>query len=282
MVVFSVVFAWLGKHVIRSRNQRLVVARIEAVGGSAYYDYQMAVDYVDPTRSPPGSPIVRSVLGDDIYGTVNAVALYDRKTSDDDIADLHKLPDLLDVYLNGAGVTDQCIDDLLRISRLRTLSLYDTSVSADGLAHLSASRTLQHLMLRGPAISDAHLQQLERFPNLQFLQIHRALVTDDGIKPLGSIRLRKLDISDTRLGNASLEFAAKMPLLERLDIRQTLVTDDGIRHLRHLTSLTRLDLEINNHISTAGVGRLKRHLSKCAIKCWDYRPDGSAALVETR
>lgn len=138
MFVASVLFAWLGKHVVRSQIQRPIVARIQAAGGSVYYDYQMEPR---PKNSIPGSSIVRWILGDDIYATVNVVSLDDKKTTDDDVVRLNKLTELVSVSLNGTDVTDDCVDNLLRIRCLRDLDLANTSITPDGLNRLSNSNT---------------------------------------------------------------------------------------------------------------------------------------------
>jgi hypothetical protein len=167
MVVIGAMLAWLGKHVIRSQIQRPVVAKIQAAGGSGYYDYQTVPGHVYSTKSPPGSPIVRWILGDDIYATVNVVFLDDPRTTDDSVVELHRLPGLLDVSLSGTGVTDGCISDLLRIPRLRSLMLSGTTISPEGLNRLSHSDTLQSVHLYGTGITDGHVRQLSRFSSLK-------------------------------------------------------------------------------------------------------------------
>ena len=139
ILVFAGLFAWLGKHVIRTQAERPVVSQIQATGGRAYYDYQLGVGRIDPSKTPTGSKFVRSVLGDDIYATVNAV-FFDSPTTDSNIENLHKLSNLLDVSVSGPGVSDKCIDDLLIIKKLRGLTLSETSITSDGLIRLSSSK----------------------------------------------------------------------------------------------------------------------------------------------
>ena len=244
MLIFASLFAWLGKHVIRTRAERPVVAQIQAAGGNAYYDYQLGFGFVNPAKTPVGSKLVRTMLGDDIYATVNVVSFYN-PTTDADIKDLHKLANLLDVSISGPGITDECIDDLLRINKFRSLNLSDTSITPEGLARLSASKTLQHLTLYGNTVTDAHLQTLPSFPNLQFLQVIRAPVTDSGIKPLGSIKqLRQLDIfTANAVTDAGIQQLANLTNLEQLKLLQTAVTDDSLPTVSKMIALKTLQLD---------------------------------------
>jgi len=118
-LLLAAFIAWIGEDLIRTRIQRPIVAKIIAAGGDVYFDYQVSPDGMRLDAFPPGSLAVRSLFGDDIYATAIAVTFYGRQTTDDDVESLHKLPGLLDVVLTGPGVTDKCVDDLLRISQLR-------------------------------------------------------------------------------------------------------------------------------------------------------------------
>ena len=256
MLIFASLFAWLGKHVIRTRAERPVVAQIQAAGGNAYYDYQLGFEFINPSNAPTGSELVRAVLGDDIYATVNAVLFYN-PTTDADITDLHKLANLLDVSISGPGITDKSIDDLLRINKLRSLNLSDTSITPDGLSRLSASKTLQHLTLYGATVTDAHLQTLPSFSNLQFLQVIRAPVSDAGIKPLGAIkRLRQLDIfTANAVTDDSFPALENLTNLEQLKVLQTSITDASLRSISRISSLRSLQLD-GHPITDDGLGHL--------------------------
>lgn len=277
VLVFCVLLAWLGRDVARSRFQRSIVTSIEAAGGSVYYDYQLEPGRIDLSKSPRGSAFVRSLLGDDIYATVNVVYFIERTTTDDDIANSRGLSDVFDITVSGPGVTDRFVDDLLSFERLSSLKLIETSITAKGLAKLAKSKTLQHLTLYGADVSDAHLEQVPRIPNLEYLQIFRAPVTDVGIESLGSMtRLRQLDLFEVRavtdcgvqqLGDlvnleqlqmvqtgatdASMPTISKMVALKLLRLDGHPITDDGIRHL---TTLNRLEVLQLAHTKTGDSG----------------------------
>ena len=62
MLIFAALFAWLGKHVIRTRSERPIVAQIQAAGGNAYYDYQLGFGFINPSNAPTGSELVLSLI----------------------------------------------------------------------------------------------------------------------------------------------------------------------------------------------------------------------------
>jgi len=72
-LLFAAFTAWIGDDLIRTRIQRPIVAKIIAAGGEVYFDYQVSPDGIRLDAFPHGSPVVRSLFGDDIYATVIAV-----------------------------------------------------------------------------------------------------------------------------------------------------------------------------------------------------------------
>jgi len=185
--VVAALTAWLGEHIVRSRIEGPIVAQIESVRGLVGYDYQFENGVVRKEKSPPGSKLVRSLFGNNIYGTVHVVLL-SHPVEDKDVVNLHKLSELLEVSLTGGDLTDQCIDDLLKIRKLRTLCLVDTSITPEGLRKLSSCKTLEGLVLFGKTWSDAHLRTLPSFSNLKYIQIVRAPITDAGVESIRSCK----------------------------------------------------------------------------------------------
>jgi len=257
MLAAAVFSAWLGKNVVRSHIQRPIIARIAAAGGSSYYDYQVQPGYVDASKAPPGSFIVRAIFGDDIFATVNVVFLNAPSTTDADVTQLHELSDLLDVSLRGSGVTDKCVDDLVRIRHLRSFGLNNTSITPRGLKHLSRSKTLQSLSLYGACIGDAHVQQLQQFPNLRFLQIVRTSVSDVGMQAIGSlVNLRTLDIMVApAVTDNGIRSLGHLKDLVKLTVLQTRLTDGSLPAISRLHALKVLILD-GHPITDAGLACL--------------------------
>lgn len=268
--VMVALVAWLGEHVIRTQTERPIVAQIEAAGGAAFYDYQLVSEFVDTTRPPNGPSAIRAILGDDIYATVKVVSFNDERTTDADLTELHRLTNLEEVTVTGMGITDDCIEGLLRVRQLNSLGLIDTSITAGGLAHLAGSPTLRHLTLHGSSITDAHLKRLADFSDLHSLQIIRAPVTDEGIASLGGVNgLRKLELFmagpewpnrvpgswNSEITDAGFQQLGRLKNLGQLKILATAITDESLAAIANMKQLK--SLQLNGHsISDEGVAKL--------------------------
>lgn len=268
IIFIAAFFSWIVNDLARVRVQRRLVSQIKAAGGDVYFEHQIVDGFIRQDIPSPGSKAIRNLFGDDIYARVSTVLLIDPKTCDNDTAQLHRLSRLAEIALQGKGISDKCVDELLQVRQLRSLHLLNTSISPSALARLSTTVSLQSLTLQGSNVTDRHLAQLASFPNLTVLQIVKASVTDEGLRAIGQIsRLRQLDICgcsavtgnsiDTldQLSNlerlqldfrpsitdASLASVAKMRRLRSLFLHGPL-TDVGIRQLKQLTALEKLSL----------------------------------------
>ncbi|MEM6365455.1 MAG: hypothetical protein AAF745_13595 [Planctomycetota bacterium] len=256
VLLFAVLSAWIGDDLIRSRVQRPVVARIEAAGGNVYYDYQVRPTGIHPDTPPPGSQFVQSLFGKDIYATATCVSFHNAQPTNDDVKSFQQLPGLLDVAINGNKITDECINDLVKIRHLRSLNLSSTTISPAGISKLRASTTLQHLTLYGGSVTDEHLVGLTGFPNLQSLQIIRAPISDNGLRSVGTIdRLKQLDILQcSNITDAGILEIGQLENLERLHVMQAALNDASLKAIAKLRRLRTLCLD--GPITDTGFRRL--------------------------
>ncbi|WP_167547202.1 leucine-rich repeat domain-containing protein [Stieleria maiorica] len=260
VLVVAVFFAWIGKDLIRSRLQRSIVESIEASGGQVFFDYQKSSSsgftaYLRDAQ-PHGSRVIRALFGEDLYAKASCVVFLDPQTVDGDIARLGELPDLSEVMISGVGVTDESVQSILRIRRLRSLSLTHTSVSPQGLAGLQAARTLQHLTLAGSSATDKHLETLSEFHALDSIQVIDSPITDDGLRSLGGLhRLKRLDIYRCKtISNAGVSELGRLEDLERLHLLQSNISDASLEILVRLRRLR--ELRLDGKITDVGFGHL--------------------------
>ena len=279
-VLISLFFAWIGNILIRVHHQRDIVAKIQSLGGKAYYAYQLAGEHID-AKSPPGPKIVRFFIGDDAFAHVEAVFLnYESKTTDKDLVLLTELPKLKDISLDGHDITDKGLEYVAQVPKLRGLSLTNTNVTADGLARLHSADGLVSLTLHGSTVNDDTIRQLNKLPNLQYLQLVRTTVTSAGVKHLGDLsQLRGLDLLvAASVDNDGLRHLANLTNLETLQLLDTSVSDDGLVHLRGLTHLRALVLSGTN-VSDSGIEHVSA-LRKLTHLRLDRTKVGDAGLAQ--
>ena len=256
-LIVAALFAWFGKYIIRSRIERSVVAKIQAAGGRVYYDYQLGFGGFDKSPTPTGSRLTRYLLGNDIYATVIHVS-FNRPTTDEQVQALGKLENLTDLAIFGPEVTDKSVDDLLSLSKLRSLSMSSTLITPAGLARFSNLKRLQSLTLYGDTITDEHLHELLSFPSLQYLQIIRSPISDAGVKQLRSIKgLRSLDMFATMaVTDEGIKPLATLADLEQLRLFHVAITDDSLTAISKMEKLVDLCLR-HLPITDEGFGHLK-------------------------
>lgn len=260
---------WLTPHFARTRIQRPLVERIQAANGWAVYDYQMPKGAIGFRFPPPGSTITRWLCGDDIYARVKLVAFYEDATTDRDVSPLYRLPELETVVLSGPGVTDDCIDDLLRICKLHSLALNDTSVTPLGLSRLSTSHRLRFIRLSGLSVSDEHVAALSRIGSVNSVALASTTVTDRAFAALGEIEgLTCLDLDSCRaITDAGLVELQKHPELKDLRVAGfgSALTDDSLKAIAPMPHLRRVTL--CGRFSDDGVQELRASRPDFLIEC---------------
>jgi hypothetical protein len=100
----------------------------------------------------------------------------------------HKLNDtgrVIELRLDGKNVDDQALEEVRKLSELRTLSLYNSSVTDNGLTKLSGLTYLEALGLGATPITDRGLISLEKMPSLRWVWLtENKKITDRGVQNL--------------------------------------------------------------------------------------------------
>ena len=173
-----------------------------------------------------------------------------------------QLPQLDDLDINSAGITDSSLADLQKLP-LKRLSLNCATITDDGLRHLVRVATLETLTLQCDQVTVKGLQHLSRLPKLQTLGIVYNPAIDNDVaatvstfKSLRDLSLFQLTRSSPRLSPRACGQIARLPL-SRLRLENISIGDDGLNELARCTTLTSLYLR-NTDISDQGVEVLWR------------------------
>jgi hypothetical protein len=248
LLLVLVVSVWLGWQVHRAHKQRRAIARIQELGGSVHFDYQIDPDpssalVVDTRKQPWASQWLRDIVGDEYFRQIVAVNLTRTRVHDDDLWILGDLPYVEHLYIHETQITDAGLSQIARlVPQLKWLGLGKTLVTDDGLAALKELRRLENLHLWQTAIGDKGMKHLESLTTIRSLSLDRTLVGDAGLA-----HLAKMQDFDEWLGLVG-----------------TQITDDGLRHLAHLKKARNINL-LKTPVSPKGGAWLSKQLPKCNV-----------------
>lgn len=94
--------------------------------------------------------------------------------------------------------------------------------------------------LAGKKIEDKHLKDIGAVRDVIWLNLANTGVTNEGLKQIAGLKLQKLHLEKTGVGDAGLAHLKDMTDLEYLNLYGTSVTDEGLKHLSKLSKLKRL------------------------------------------
>ena len=175
------------------------------------------------------------------------------------------------------GKGPQQLSELIHLERLMILQTGLTDASMATVANMTR---LKFALLNGHPITDDGFQVLQSLRDLEALHLSDTLISDPSLAIIaGMPYLRKLVVSGTRITDSGMEELKPLGELEYLDIRRTAITDQGLEHLHGHERLTKLEIDINSHITPAAVDRLKAKLPSCQIDCWETQPGGTGVLL---
>ena len=161
--------------------------------------------------------------------------------TDDSLRVITGLPQLKQLTLGNAEITDAGLVHLKRLTNLEMLSLHQSQITDAGLVHLKGITNLQTLKIWDSTITDAGMEHLKGLANLQTLKIWDSTITDAGMEHLkGLTNLESLYLTGTQITDAGLVHLKRLTNLESLDLGGTKITDAGLVLLRgmNLNSLS--------------------------------------------
>ena len=126
---------------------------------------------------------VREVAQDDKRLEVDFHLASD-SVSDNTVAHVMKLGDVLRLHLGGTEITDAALGHLKGLRSLVALHLEHTKITDAGLANLKGLKNLEYLNLYGTAVGDAGLAHLKGLTNLKKLYLWQTKATEQGIAEL--------------------------------------------------------------------------------------------------
>lgn len=288
MCVLGAGLALGGNYWRRLKQQHSAIAQVERAGGEVFFaheielsDNSLVISYDSP---PPGPGLLRRLLGENAFATVDYVKLRDHPEFSqidpkllrtfpslrklDLPADLHddwlrqaaQLPQLRSIQISSAStwgpVKPISLGPLSQSRSLRSLDLLFKSLSADNLGEVAQLRQLTSLTFSVPhSASPSMLRQLTGPENLESLSII-AYQMDFGTLDITKFpRLRALKMMMGSFDQANLQAIGKLQHLEDLQLESIDFPKRDVSRLASLRRLRRLELYGTN-VADSGVESL--------------------------
>ena len=187
-------------------------------------------------------------------GLISAIKLDSDRFTDNDLANLKPLSDVMAIFISSSAVTDAGLHHLEGLNNLRTLSfLQCTQIDGSGFEVLRDLDMLSSLILTGTRVNDAGLSHLEAKSTLEILNLTDCPITDTGLEYLKAMpKLGNLDLSGTKITNSGLKVFGGSLTLKELHLRELPITGDGLKWLSGANSIEFLALN-DSKIDDAGL-----------------------------
>ena len=233
--------------------------------------------------SPFGRPAwLKPVIGDDDFRAVDEVSLSGDTISDSDLRLLAALPNLHEIGIIDANVTDDGVAYLRNLQfvegfrvwgnrqvtakewgflggwrHLRSLSFHDNH-SDRAVPDFPALASLKDLHVTDIPITAATLETISRQTTVEYLALNNTGVTDTDLRHLSRLKnLRSLFLIGTKVRGLGLAHLAEPSKLETLCLTGCPVSDEGLAPLAAMTRLDWLDLN-DTQVTDRGLGQLSK------------------------
>jgi hypothetical protein len=206
LLVTLVVCLVLSRYVERVRRQQQAVATIQASGGTVMYDFhEVAPRTVSTAGHPSGPEWLRKLLGDDYFQGPVWVCFLGNAQGNEWVNAVGDLPSTKYLLLARDDVNDDVLARLPFLPNLEELHLYHAAVSDRGVEQLRKFPHLRWLVARGSGITDCGLRGLAAF-ELEEANLRDTRISDAGVPTLITMtRLEKLEVRGTRITKAGAE-----------------------------------------------------------------------------
>jgi len=170
-------------------------------------------------QSPPRKPRpIEASISEQIEtvrnGTRSSIRLLETQVEDDELAQLADLSGLEELIVDHGVVTDEGLQSIASLTKLR------------------------HVRLRKSPITDTGLAHLAQIPSLRVINIPHGEFTDEGIRLLKSLpSLEQLRLSSPNVSDKSLAAMIEFPNLRRLHLIDVNITDAGLLHVTQMEKL---------------------------------------------
>jgi Leucine-rich repeat (LRR) protein len=243
LTLFASLLAWGGYLRNRGLRQHRAALAIQHESNIVLYDYQFDAAGTFVTGPTPKLPntLLDRLLGPYAFRQIKQITLGSH-FSDQHARHLADLFSLQQLDLSHRSITDQSLEYVRRLSRLRELDLAGTPITDAGFLRLASLHDIRRLDASSTGITDVGLEILHEFPHLESLRLYDTAITDAGLSCVSGCRhLQRLDLSRTRVSDAGLDHLQNLTDLRALQLSDTDVSPEGLARFDGVKQLDSLD-----------------------------------------
>ena len=211
----------------------IVIASHIALG-----DTQLRVTTDDDLRKLPDDLVSLSLRGSPGYGM--------DQVTDDGIEHLPRLKRLRILHAGALGLTDRSLAHISKLGELEDLSLDSNQITGTGLEHLKALKKLRKLNLSFNPLTNDACEVLSHLTSLTELHLQLPQPIDDQLleRCAKLHRLEKLVLNEQARGvtNKGLADIGKLSRLKNLSLNGARIDAEGLRSIRSMKQLEQLRL----------------------------------------
>ncbi len=201
------------------------------------------------------------------FQKLKRLTFYNWRLSSAEMESIARIRKLQSLVLEDAIIEDFEKSIAVNLPKLKSLERLFLDIPDFGDAELFAihgMKNLKELALDDSTITDDGLRALKDLPSLQKLYLSSSLIQGVGLKHLAGSRMEWLHLSSSPIDDAGTETLANcFPNLKYLNLSATKVSDASIQHLLKLKALETLSLT-HTSISTPAIQTLREQLN-CTV-----------------
>jgi serine/threonine protein kinase len=201
--------------------------------------------------------------------------LYGIKVTDDAFEFLSATPDLQDLGIADAPVTDAVLAHIAPLGKLTSLQIQGSSqFTGAGLEKLASLPVLKLVTFARTGFTDAGAKALLGAKSLENLQMGITRVTDDGLAGLSALpKLNKFNVTSPGVKGAFLAKWGHTPALRELALSNCPLNAGVIAEIGRFTNLTELSLDTVSVVNDAALASL------APLTKLDYLSVGATAVT---
>ena len=168
---------------------------------------------------------------------------------------LRKMP-LTGVYLHDIQMTDEGLEILGGMTRLKSMLLGDLPITDDRIAKLEGLSDLEIFTPDQCILTDAGIAKLSKFKRLEELKLKSNQISPVSLSHITGLPLKRLNLVNCQLDRDGLVHLDKLASLESLLLFATPIGDAGLAHVKHMKNLRHLFLTGDPSITDDGLKHL--------------------------